>query len=100
MKRSDLKALGLAPEQIDRIMTLNGNDINRERRKAEEAPRLKEVQRLHDSCTALLDMLNDPEDLRNVLLHISRLYREQCRKRPVGCSETTRPQNDPQGVPV
>ena len=34
MKRNDLKALGLTPDQIDTIMTMNGADINREKAKA------------------------------------------------------------------
>ena len=30
MKRNDLRAMGLTPDQIDTIMTMNGVDINRE----------------------------------------------------------------------
>ena len=31
MKRNDLRAMGLTPDQIDTIMTMNGADINREK---------------------------------------------------------------------
>lgn len=34
MKRNDLRAMGLTPDQIDTIMTMNGADINREKAKA------------------------------------------------------------------
>lgn len=34
MKRNDLRAMGLTPDQIDTIMTMNGTDINREKAKA------------------------------------------------------------------
>ena len=31
MKRNELRNLGLTPEQIDAVMTMNGNDVNREK---------------------------------------------------------------------
>ena len=45
MKRNDLRAMGLTPDQIDTIMTMNGMDINREKAKAGQQTD-KEVQRL------------------------------------------------------
>ena len=35
MKRNELRNLGLTPEQIDAVMTMNGNDVNREKAKSE-----------------------------------------------------------------
>ena len=76
MKRNDLRAMGLAPDQIDTIMTMNGADINREKAKAGQQTD-KEVQRLRESCVVLLELLDSPEAIRAVLLHVSRLYTEQ-----------------------
>ena len=67
MKRNDLRAMGLTPEQIDAVMTMNGADINREKAKAGQQTD-KEVQR--------------PEAVRGILLHASRLYCEQERRKP------------------
>lgn len=41
MKRNELRALGMTPEQIDAVMHMNGNDVSRlyteqERRKSQE----------------------------------------------------------------
>lgn len=59
MKRNDLRAMGLTPDQIDTIMTMNGMDINREKAKAGQQTD-KEVQRLRESCITLLELLGDP----------------------------------------
>lgn len=80
MKRNDLRAMGMTPDQIDSIMTMNGNDINRERAKA--APPSREVERLRESCTVLLELLEGPERVRDVLRYVSRLYTEQERSKP------------------
>ena len=48
MKRNDLQKMGLTPDQIDTIMTMNGADINREKAKAGQQTD-KEVQ---PACTA------------------------------------------------
>ena len=48
MKRNDLRKMGLTPDQIDTIMTMNGTDINREKAKAGQQTD-KEVQRLRES---------------------------------------------------
>lgn len=81
MKRNELRALGMTPEQIDAVMQLNGNDINREKAGA-LVKGSKEAQRLRESCGVLLDQLESPESIRGVLLHISRLYTEQERNKP------------------
>ena len=76
MKRNELKALGLTPEQIDAVMTMNGNDVNREKAKS-AAQTGNEVQRLRESCVTLLDLLESPDAVQRVLLCVSRLYNEQ-----------------------
>lgn len=81
MKRNDLRAMGLTPDQIDTIMTMNGADINREKAKAGQQTD-KEVQRLRESCITLLELLDNPEAVRGILLHASRLYCEQERRKP------------------
>lgn len=102
MKRNELKALGLTPEQIDAVMTMNGNDVNREKAKS-AAQTWNEVQRLRESCITLLDLLESPEAVRGVLRCVSRLYSEQERRKtrkeyPGGVLKTTTPQNDHRGM--
>lgn len=80
MKRNDLRAMGLTPDQINTIMTMNGADINREKAKAGQQTD-KEVQRLRESCVVLLELLDSQEAIRAVLLHVSRLYTEQERRK-------------------
>lgn len=81
MKRKEVRAKipGITEDQLNWIMQENGIDINREKAKREGTPRLEEIRRLKGSCVALLDLLNEPDDLRDVLLHVSRLYHNQCR---------------------
>lgn len=81
MKRNDLRAMGLTPDQIDTIMTMNGMDINREKAKAGQQTD-KEVQRLRESCITLLELLDDPKAVRAILLYASRLYSRQERRKP------------------
>ena len=76
MKRNDLRSMGLTSDQINTIMTMNGADINREKAKAGQQTD-KEVQRLRESCITMLELLDSPEAIRAVLLHVSRLYTEQ-----------------------
>lgn len=76
MKRNDLRALGMTPEQIDAVMQMSGNDVNR--LKADTVTKSsKEAQRLRESCITLLELLDDPKAVRGILLHVSRLYTEQ-----------------------
>lgn len=81
MKRNELREMGLTPDQIDTIMTMNGADITREKAKAGQQTG-REVQRLRESCVVLLELLDSPEAIRAVLLHASRLYCEQERRKP------------------
>lgn len=81
MKRTELRALGMTPEQIDAVMQMNGNDVNR--LKADTMTKnSREAQRLRESCVVLLELLDSPEAIRAVLLHVSRLYTEQERSKP------------------
>lgn len=81
MKRNELRALGMTPEQIDAVMKLNGEDVNR--LKADTVTKnSRETQRLRESCVVLLELLDDPEAVRGILLHASRLYCEQERRKP------------------
>ena len=79
MKRNDLKEMGLTRNQIDRIMALNGDDINREKAKAVSPSH--EVTWLRESCTVLLELLEGSERVRDVLRYVSRLYTEQERSK-------------------
>lgn len=81
MKRNDLRAMGLTPDQINTIMTMNGADITREKAKAGQQTD-KEVQRLRESCITLLELLESPEAVRSILLYASRLYSRQERRKP------------------
>lgn len=59
MKRNELRALGMTPEQIDAVMQMNGNDVNR--LKADTVTKSsKEAQRLRESCVVLLELLGQP----------------------------------------
>ena len=74
MKRNELKALGLTPEQIDAVMTMNGNDVNREKAKS-AAQTGNEVQRLRESCVTLLALLESPDAVQQVLLPVRSVRR-------------------------
>ena len=81
MKRNELRNLGMTPKRIDAVMKLNGNDVNR--LKADTMTKSsREAQRLRESCITLLELLDDPEAVRGILLHASRLYCEQERRKP------------------
>lgn len=81
MKRNELRALGMTPEQIDAVMQMNGNDVNR--LKADTVTKSsKEAQRLRESCITLLELLDDPKAVRAILLYASRLYSRQERRKP------------------
>lgn len=102
MKRNELRNLGLTPEQIDAVMIMNGNDVNREKAKT-TARTGNEMQRLRESCITLLDLLESPDAVQQVLLRASLLYNVQERRKarkeyPGGVLKTTTPQNDPRGV--
>ena len=93
MKREELRALGLTPEQINKVMILNGNDVNREKTRAKVSPRLQ------DTCSTLLGLLHEPANLQTVLLCLMSCLREEAQKiTPGGVSANHSPKNDPQGV--
>lgn len=93
MKRDELRALGLTPEQINKVMILNGNDVNREKSRAKASPRLQ------DTCSTLLGLLHEPASLQTVLLCLMSCLREEAQKiTPGGGYEKPTPQNDPTGV--
>lgn len=80
MNRNELKSIGLNRGQIDAVMKLNGNDVNR--LKVDTMTKnSRESQRLRESCITLLELLDDPEAVRGILLHASRLYCEQERRK-------------------
>ena len=64
MKRNDLKALGLTPEQIDAVMETNGDDIENAKTKMEEKKN-KEIAVLDDKLSKVdskpTDKSNDHE---------------------------------------
>ena len=93
MKRDELRALGLTPEQINKVMILNGNDVNREKSRPKAAPRLQ------DTCSTLLGLLHEPASLQTVLLCLMSCLREEAQKiTPGGGYKKPTPQNDPTGV--
>ena len=61
--------------------SMNGADITREKAKTGQQTD-KEVQRLRESCITLLELLDDPEAVRGILLYASRLYSRQERRKP------------------
>lgn len=62
-------------------MTMNGVDINREKAKAGQQTDQRGAAPA-GTCITLLELLDDPEAVRGILLHASRLYCEQERRKP------------------
>lgn len=92
MKREELRALGMTPEQINKVMNLNGNDVNREKSRAKAGPRLQ------DTCSVLLSLLHEPASFQTVLLCITSCLREEAQKMtPGGAPASSTPPNDPGG---
>ena len=93
MKREELRALGMTPEQINKVMNLNGNDVNREKSRAKAGPRLQ------DTCSVLLSLLNEPASFQKVLLFITSCLCEEARKMtPGGYSRESDHLFHPEGV--
>lgn len=93
MKREELRALGMTPEQINKVMNLNGNDVNREKSRAKAGPKLQ------DTCSVLLSLLHEPASFQKVLLCITSCLCEEARKMtPGGAPANSTPPNDPRGV--
>ena len=93
MKREELKALGMTPEQINKVMNLNGNDVNREKSRAKAGPRLQ------DTCSVMLGLLHEPASLKAVFYCIMSCLCEEARKMtPGGCSRESDHLFHPEGV--
>lgn len=61
MKREDLKTLGLTDEQIESVMKLNGDDINREKGKFADYDELKNQLK---KANATIDGMKDYEEVK------------------------------------
>lgn len=61
MKREELQTLGLTDEQIDSVMKLNGDDINREKSKFADYDAIK--QQL-EKANATIDGMKDYDDVK------------------------------------
>ena len=61
MKREELEAIGLNAEQIDKVMKLNGDDINREKSKFADYDELKSQL---EKANATLDGMKDYDEVK------------------------------------
>ena len=62
MKREELRALGMTPEQINKVMNLNGNDVNREKSRAKAGLlRTAPLRMIPGGCSRESDHLFHPE---------------------------------------
>jgi phage-related minor tail protein len=61
MKREELTAVGLNDEQIDKVMKLNGDDINREKSKYSD---YDDVNKQLEKANATIDGMKDYEDVK------------------------------------
>ena len=61
MKREELTALGLTDEQINSVMKMNGDDINREKGKFAD---YDEIKQQLDKANAAIDGMKDYEDVK------------------------------------
>jgi phage-related minor tail protein len=61
MKREELTAAGLTEEQIEKVMKLNGDDINREKSKYSD---YDDVQKQLEKANATIDGMKDYEDVK------------------------------------
>lgn len=61
MKREELEATGLNAEQIDKVMKLNGDDINREKTKFADYDTIKSQL---ETANKTLDSMKDYEDVK------------------------------------
>ena len=61
MKREELTALGLTDEQVESVMKLNGNDINREKAKFAD---YDEIKQQLDKANAAIDSMKDYDDVK------------------------------------
>ena len=61
MKREELTAAGLTDEQVDKVMKLNGDDINREKAKYSDYDDLKAQL---EKANATIDGMKDYDDVK------------------------------------
>ena len=61
MKREELQTLGLTDEQINSVMKLNGDDINREKAKFAD---YDEIKQQHEKANTTIDGMKDYDDVK------------------------------------
>ena len=61
MKREELTAAGLTDEQVEKVMKLNGDDINREKAKFSDYDDLKKQL---EKANAIIDSMKDYEEVK------------------------------------
>lgn len=78
MTRAELEALGLAKEQIDSVMGINGNDIEKVKTKLTEAEKEAETlkEQIKDRDKQLNDLKNSKEDLDGLKSQIETLQKD------------------------
>nr|DAS68368.1 MAG TPA: minor structural protein [Caudoviricetes sp.] len=78
MTRAELEALGLTKEQIDSIMGINGNDIEKVKTKLTDAEKEAETlkEQIKDRDKQLNDLKNSKEDLEGLKSQIETLQKD------------------------
>ena len=78
MTRAELEALGLTKEQIDSVMGINGNDIEKVKTKLTEAEKEAETlkEQIKDRDKQLNDLKNSKEDLDGLKSQIETLQKD------------------------
>lgn len=65
MKREELTAAGLTDEQVDKVMKLNGDDINREKAKYSD---YDDIKKQLEKANAIIDSMKDYEEVKASVL--------------------------------
>ena len=78
MTRAELEALGLTKEQIDSVMGINGNDIEKVKTKLTDAEKEAETlkEQVKDRDKQLNDLKNSKEDLEGLKSQIETLQKD------------------------
>ena len=78
MTRAELEALGLTKEQIDSVMGINGNDIEKVKTKLTEAEKEADTlkEQIKDRDKQLNDLKNSKEDLEGLKSQIETLQKD------------------------
>ncbi len=82
MKRNDLRAMGLTPRPDRHHHDHERRGYQPREGKGRSADRQRGAAPAWESCITLLELLDDPEAVRGILPHASRLYCEQERRKP------------------